>query len=136
MRLPQSDLAGHLSEWFRASSVTDLVIEAQEIAAGRIDLMFTFQGFRFVAELKREQENASREGIEHYLAQTVAYQATDIAVGMLIILDLTARALPDHVRDHVWVDVVPAARPGGTDRYVLVIRVPGNRLSPSRLSRR
>ncbi|MBS4010184.1 MAG: hypothetical protein KGZ72_05450 [Roseovarius sp.] len=131
----ESQLQQHLSEWFYgASAFTDLVIEAQQIAAGRIDMMFTFEGFRFVIELKREQEDATRQGLGVYLRQAAAYQATDIAVGMLLVLDLTATPLPDHMRDHVWVDTVPSSDPGGTDRYIAVVRIPGNRTAPSRLS--
>ncbi len=113
----------------------DLVIEAQHIAAGRIDLMFTFDGFQFVIELKREQDNGTREGLSAYLRQAGAYQATNIAIGMLIVLDLTADQLPDHMRDHVWVDLVPPSEAGGTNRHIAVIRIPGNRGAPSRLSR-
>lgn len=132
----EGELQQHLTEWFYAASgLTDLVIEAQQVAAGRIDLMLTFEGFRFVIEIKREQNDATRQGLGIYLRQAAAYQATDIAVGMLVVLDLTATPLPDHMRDHVWVDKVPASEEGGTDRYIAVIRVPGNRTAPSRLSR-
>lgn len=131
----EGQLQQHLSEWFYgASGFTDLVIEAQQIAAGRIDMMFTFEGFRFVIELKREQEDARRHGLGAYLRQTSAYQATDITVGMLVVLDLTATPLPDHMRDHVWVDTVPSSEAGGTNRHIAVVRIPGNRTAPSRLS--
>lgn len=132
----EGQLQQHLTEWFRgASGFSELVIEAQQIAAGRVDLMLTFEGFRFVIELKREQVDASQQGLSIYLRQASAYQATGIAVGMLVVLDLTADPLPDHMRDHVWVDVVPPREAGGTDRYIVVVRVPGNRRAPSRLSR-
>jgi len=130
----EAELQQHLIEWFRASGFTDLVVEAQQIGAGRIDLMFTFGGFRFVIELKRERDNATREGLSAYLRQAGAYQATDIAIGMLMVLDLTADPLPDHMRDHVWVDVIPPSESGGTERNIAVIRIPGNRTAPSRLS--
>ena len=106
---------------------------AQNIGGGRIDLMVSFDGFRFVIELKREQDDATRSGLAGYLRQAGAYQVTDVAVGMLVVLDTTADALAPHMRDNVWVDVLAAAEPGGTDRYLVVVRVPGNRKSPSRL---
>jgi hypothetical protein len=131
----EAELQQHLTEWFYgACGFTNLVVEAQQIAAGRIDLMFTFDGFRFVIELKREEHNATREGLSVYLRQEAAYQATDIAVGMLIVLDLTAGPLPDHMRDNVWVDVVPSSEQRGTDRYIAVFRIPGDRTAPSRLA--
>jgi hypothetical protein len=52
---------------------------------------------------------------------------------MLVVLDTTSDPLAPHMRDNVWVDVLAAAEPGGTDRYLVVVRVPGNRKSPSRL---
>lgn len=132
----EGQLQQHLTEWFYgACGFTNLVIEAQHVGAGRIDLMLVFNGFRFVIELKREKGDATREGLGVYLNQEAAYQTTDIALGMLVVLDLTAGPLPDHMRDNVWVDVVPSSAPGGTERYVIVVRVPGNRVSPSRLSR-
>lgn len=132
----EGELQQHLREWFSACGFTDVVVEAQQIAAGRIDLMFKFDSFRFVIELKREQDDATRDGLSRYLRQAGAYQVTDIAVGMLIVLDLTADPMPDHMRDHVWVDVVPSSDADGTDRYIAVVRIPGNRTAPSRLSRR
>lgn len=132
----EGQLQQHLAEWFYgACGFTNLIIEAQHIGAGRIDLMLVFNGFRFVLELKREKDDATREGLSAYLRQEAAYQATDIALGMLVVLDLTAGPLPDHMRDNVWVDVVSSNGAGGTERYVVVVRVPGNRVSPSRLSR-
>lgn len=132
----EGQLQQHLTEWFRgASGFTNLVIEAQQIAAGRIDLMLTFEGFRFVIELKREQEDATRQAVSVYLRQGAAYQVTDIAVGMLVVLDLTADPLPDHMRDHVWVDNVLPMEKDGTARYIAVVRIPGNRTAPARLSR-
>jgi hypothetical protein len=132
----EGQLQQHLTEWlYGACGFTNLIIEAQHIGAGRIDLMLVFNGFRFVIELKREKDDTTRDGLNAYLRQEAAYQATDIALGMLVVLDLTAGPLPDHMRDNVWVDVVSSNTSGGTERYVVVVRVPGNRVSPSRLSR-
>lgn len=133
----EGELQQHLIEWFHgACGFTNLIVEAQQIGAGRIDLLLTFDAFRFVIELKREEDDATHNGLSAYLRQEAAYQATDIALGMLVVLDLTAGPLPDHMRDNVWVDVVSSSNPGGTDRHIIVVRVPGNRTAPSRLSRR
>lgn len=129
----EGDLQQDLVGWFYASGLSGFTIEAQNIGGGRIDLMVSFDGFRFVIELKREQDDATRSGLAGYLRQAGAYQVTDVAVGMLVVLDTTADALAPHMRDNVWVDVLAAAEPGGTDRYLVVVRVPGNRKSPSRL---
>ena len=129
----EDDLQQHLIDWLYATDLYGYTIESQHVGGGRIDLMFTFEGFRFVVELKREKQDASRTGLAAYLQQAGAYQVTGIAVGMLVVLDLTAEPLAPHMRDNVWVDVLPPTDPGGTERHVCVVRVPGNRRSPSRL---
>lgn len=129
----EGDLQQDLVGWLYASGLHDFTVEAQHIGGGRIDLMVTFDGFRFIIELKREQGDATRSGLSGYLRQAGAYQVTDVALGMLVVLDTTSDPLAPHMRDNVWVDVLAAAEPGGTDRYLVVVRVPGNRKSPSRL---
>ena len=129
----EGDLQQDLVGWFYASGQYGLGIEVQHIGGGRIDLMVTFDGFRFVIELKREQDDASRSGLSSYLRQAGAYQATDVAVGMLVVLDTTSDPLAPHIHDNVWVETLAAPESGGTDRYLVVVRVPGNRISPSRL---
>lgn len=130
----EADLHQDLAEWFKALGLYGLNIEVQHIAGGRIDLMFSFDAFRFVLELKREIGDGTRTGIAKYLRQAGSYQATDIAVGMLIVLDLTAPALPPHLRDNVWIEVLDATSPEGVNRYLAVVRIPGNRKKPSSLS--
>ncbi len=107
--------------------------EPQNIGGGRPDIIFAFNEFRFVIELKRELVDATKQSLGKYLRQPAAYQAADIAVGMLIVLDLSSGPLAAHIRDNVWVDRLESAEPEGTDRGFLVVRVPGNRKSPSRL---
>lgn len=130
----EDDLHQHIIDWLYGAGPYGYTFESQNVGGGRIDVMFTLDGFRFVVELKREDDDASRAGISHYLAQAAAYQATDVPLGMVICLDLTAEPLPAHIRDNVWVEVVPATPGNATDRYVCVVRVPGNRSAPSRLS--
>ena len=121
----EKELGFDLIEWFQGNGPYGLNVEAQEIGGGRTDLLFTFDGFRFVTELKREPVDASEAGLKTYLRQAVTYQVTDIPIGMLIALDLTG-ALPGHTRDNVWFNRVSPAAPGGTERFVVVVRVPGN----------
>lgn len=128
----EKELGFDLIEWFQGNGPYGLTVEAQEVGGGRTDLMFTFDGFRFVIELKRETADASVAGLTRYLRQAATYQVTDIPVGMLMVLQLTG-ALPGHIRDNVWIDRVPPATPGGTERFVLVVRVPGNRKVPSKV---
>jgi hypothetical protein len=63
------------------------------------------RGQRYIAEIKRELANALRDNLEDkYLAQAVEYQGTNVPLGLLLVLDLTAHphGLP-HLRDTVWV---------------------------------
>lgn len=129
----EQDLQDDLIDWFRGNGHADPVIEPQDIGGGRAELVFVFNGYRFVTELKREQNDASKESLRKYLPQTTAYQTTSIPVGMLIVLNLTSRGHPVQLRDNVWVEQIPPPEAGGTDRFVLVVRIPGNKRSPSRL---
>ena len=98
----EGDLQQDFVEWLYATGPYGLAIEAQHVGGGRIDLMFTFDGFRFVIELKREQHDATTAGLSRYLRQAGAYQATDIALGMLVVLDLDRpRTRPAHARQRV-----------------------------------
>ncbi len=128
----EKDLEADLTDWFEGNDLYGLNIQSQNIGGGRVDLIFTFDGFRFVIELKREDTDGSVAGLQKHLPQAGAYQLTDIPLGMLMVLDLTGEP-PQPIRDNVWVDRVPASEEGGTDRLVVVVRVPGNRVSPSRL---
>ena len=129
----EQDLQSDLIDWYRGNALGDPYIEPQDIGGGRVEIVFPVSDDRFVVELKREQANASRESLSRYLEQAAAYQATSICVGMLVVLDLASEGLPAHLRDNVWVEQVPPPEPGGTDRFVFVVRIPGNRRSPSQL---
>jgi hypothetical protein len=107
--------------------------EVTHIGGGRVDVLVTFAEVRIPAELKRETIDPSREAVRRYLPQARAYQGADVALALLVILDL-ARS-PDEpipsIRDSVWVD---ASRDSNDrPRCVVVLRVPGNRRPPSRL---
>ena len=129
----EQDLQDDLIDWFKGNEHADPIIEPQDIGGGRVEIVFIFNGYRFVIELKREQANASKESLRRYLPQATAYQTTSIPVGMLMVLNLTSGALPAQLRDNVWVEQIPPPERGGTDRFVLVVRIPGNRIAPSRL---
>ena len=129
----ESDLQDDLIDWYRGNEHGNPYIESQDVGGGRVEIVFPLSGDRFVVELKREQADASKESLKDYLNQVAAYQATSICIGMLVVLDLATQGLPAHLRDNVWVEQVPPPIPGGTSRFVLVVRIPGNRTSPSRL---
>ena len=77
----EQDLQDDLIDWFRGNEHGNPIIEPQDIGGGRAELVFIFNGYRFVIELKREQNDASKESLRKYLPQATAYQTTSIPVG-------------------------------------------------------
>lgn len=105
--------------------------EERDIAGGRADLTVKPNAHRFSIEIKRERTDASPEAIRSsYAGQASAYTAADVPLAALLVLDLTPHpnGAPG-VFDSVWVDRVSV--PGGTDRFVVVGVVRGNRKPPS-----
>lgn len=130
----EKELASDLKSWLEGNYPGTVLAEVHEIGGGRTDLIVQCQDFRLVIELKREQDDSSRKSLARYLPQAAAYQSTDVALGMLVVLDLTSQpTAPANVRDNTWVEVVEASHPGERDRFVVTVRVPGNRKSPSTL---
>lgn len=105
--------------------------EVRDIAGGRADVLFDFYQFRFVAELKREFDDASRVNVRQFLGQAGLYSGTDVHLGLLLVLDLTDKStgVPSF-RDNVWCEKLAAT----SLRHVVVVRVPGNRIHPSATS--
>jgi hypothetical protein len=102
--------------------------EVRDVAGGRADVVTDFYQFRFVVELKRELDDASRTNLKTFLGQTGLYSGTDVHLGLLLVLDLTDKStgVPSF-RDNVWCETVGSDRP----RHVVVVRIPGNRIDPS-----
>lgn len=107
--------------------------ELVEVGGGRVDIGVLFPQTRIPVELKRELSDASAPSIGKYLPQVAAYQASDVCLGVLIVLDLareSAEPVPN-IRDLVHVERYTDN--AGRTRCVVVFRVPGNRASPSSL---
>jgi len=103
--------------------------EKSGISAGRADLYVPEIGFRFVIEVKRLLDDWDGE-LPAFIAQTAAYQQTDVRLGFLAVLDLTARPAET---PHFSACAFTRARifPGADTRHVVVMRLPGNRSTPS-----
>ncbi len=128
------DLQADLREWLRGNfRHGEVRTEVSGIATGRADIYVSFGGTRFILELKKEESNASPAGLHKYLGQAVAYQATNVRLGFLGVLDLTHHGSPaPHLEENVWVDEV---RPNsdGPARHIVVFRVTGNLSRPSEI---
>ncbi|WP_331756516.1 hypothetical protein [Streptomyces microflavus] len=107
-------------------------MEAIDRSGGRADIVVGLPGFDIVIECKREKRKATPEDLKAYLGQTVAYQAAGVTMGMLAVLDLTPKPhWLANIRDNMWTEHIPAPTPEERDRWAVVVRVPGNRKSPS-----
>lgn len=111
--------------------------EVRGVALGRADIFHEFGRVRIITEIKRESDNASFDALlENYGEQTTAYQNTNVPLGMLIALDLTK---DQSVGQHI--STLNTAAVGdflgdGVCRGVLVVKIPGNRISPAVATRR
>lgn len=127
------DLQADLREWLRGNfRHGEVRTEISGIATGRADIYVSFGGTRFILELKKEESNASPAGLHKYLGQAVAYQATNVRLGFLGVLDLTRTpgyTIP-HLEENVWVEEVRPDSEART-RHIVVFRVTGNLSRPS-----
>ncbi|MCK1603475.1 hypothetical protein IVB02_19015 [Bradyrhizobium sp. 166] len=106
--------------------------ELRGVAAGRADVLHDLGRVRIITEIKRESVNCSFDALlESYGEQTTAYQNTNVPLGMLMALDLTRH---QSVGQHISVLLRAAVGDfldDGVRRGVLVVKVPGNRISPA-----
>lgn len=130
----ESEIQDHFHEFLSASNLAGRIgKEHSNIAGGRADVIATFDGARrYVTEVKRELNNASRQSIESaYLAQTSEYQSTNEPLGQLLVLDLTNHTGgTPHINDSIWVTHRRDPRGRITNSAVVAI-VRGNRPTPS-----
>ncbi|WP_374497312.1 hypothetical protein [Vogesella indigofera] len=106
--------------------------EAKGVAGGRADIRYKTNGHTAIIEVKRELIDASFDRLlTAYGDQTVIYQATNIKLGVMLVLDLSN----DHSKlSHM--DTWYTTRCGdllgdGTERGVLIVKIPGRRGTPS-----
>lgn len=119
-------------DWLKDGPFSDAVrAEVPDIGAGRADVVVDLPHFSFYIECKREESDASHDGLRRYVGQARAYSVTNVAFGILLVLDLTDHrtGIPD-MFSSVWVELVQVTTEE-TPRHIVVIRVPGNRPVPS-----
>ena len=119
----------------RVAGFTNLFsVEPQDVGGGRADVQFLWNGHAFVTECKRTFEQLDdRESVRSFGGQLVAYQNTSVTFSALLILDLFKRAgASQHLRERISVEFV--APPDSETVYAFVVlRVQGNRKSPSKI---
>lgn len=117
------------------SAMPSVLLEAPNVASGRTDIYLPFDGFRFIIEVKRATAKAwSCFSVRPHSKQASAYSSTDVRIGVLATLDLSIRepGVP-HVSD--CLGVIKRRHSRNDERAVVIMRIPGNRASPSSLSR-
>ncbi|MEX2375570.1 MAG: hypothetical protein WD942_08315 [Dehalococcoidia bacterium] len=129
------DLQADLREWLSGNYPrADVRTEVEGVAAGRADIYVGLGGHRFIIELKRHKGIITPESARQYRSQSASYQATNVRLGMLGILELVERTGPaPSLEESVWFEsFVPQG--GRLSRHLLVFRVPGNRALPSSMA--
>ncbi len=112
--------------------------EPIDLALGRGDIIVRFDTLHYLAEIKKDDADNSRQHIETtYLTQTAEYGNTNVPFGLLLVLDLTPKTSSGgtlRLDELIW---VATHRPAGStvDRKVVVGVLPGNRLPPSEYSK-
>jgi len=135
----ESDLQRDFHSWLLSGPLQSAVsVEPIDLALGRGDVIVRFGSIRYLAEIKKDETDCSREKIEAtYLTQAAEYSNTNVPFGLLLVLDLTTKTSSGGTKrldELVW---IATHRPIGatTDRKVVVGVLPGNRLSPSEYSK-
>lgn len=133
----ESDLQSDLREWLLGNMHSAAVqAEVSGVGAGRADICVTVNGIRFILELKREDIDASRANIRRkYIQQIVAYQNTNVRIGLLGVLDMTRHGKPiPHLEDSIWVEQFKVDVETQS-KHIVVFRVTGNLTQPSKSTR-
>jgi hypothetical protein len=109
--------------------VTD---ELRGIGGGRADVAYLSDGVVIIVEVKRELADASFDNLlASYGEQTAIYQATNVKLGMMLVLDLSKKNSRLAHMD-TWYDTrIGDLLDDGTERGVLIVKVPGRRDTPS-----
>lgn len=122
----QEDLQDYL-----IGNLHNVDIELVDRSGGRADIGVRFPSFETIIECKRTKGKTTRTGLRRYLGQTIAYQAGGVTLGMLAVLDLAPKNnwIPN-IRDNMWAERIPSPELEQRDRWAVVVRIPGNRITP------
>jgi hypothetical protein len=132
----EARLADDYVAWLLNNDLGARVRREVPAGGGRIDVFVEFDVDVFMAEVKRELSDPSNEALEDYALQEALYLKATLAIGMLLVLDLTPGETPIDIRDQAWVKRLPVqAGRNGSDRFVCIFRIKGNRQTPSEAGR-
>ena len=130
----EADLQSDLRDFLKGNLVgAEVLPEVRGVATGRTDIYISLGGPAFVIELKKHVGEFSPEAANRYVAQATSYQATNVRLGFLGVLELADRSGPvPSIEECLWHSAyVPEG--GALARHLIVFRVPGRLKSPSAL---
>lgn len=130
----EHDLHKDLYDWLRQGQFSSSVnVEVQEVGAGRVDIQIQFSGFHLYLELKADHTAVPVADKAAYIKQTVAYGASDVRIGFLVVLRMTSpkdKSPSGHLTEYVSHTTV-LMRDSPIERHVVMLEIPGNRVKPS-----
>jgi hypothetical protein len=108
-------------------------MEIPHVGGGRADVRFAYGAVKIVAELKRDDRPVEPGAVDKYLNQAGLYQSANVALGLLLILDISPKAAGQvrSLGQSLWVAEKPALAGGDARRSIVTAVVSGNRPSPS-----
>lgn len=111
-------------------------VEVTNVAGGRADVLFRLETEHIVTEVKREQRDSSFESLtSEYSNQAADYQNVSGRLGFVLVLDQTTH---DSGTLHIssLVKATELARKGeSVPRMLVFVKVPGERVTPSELTK-
>ncbi|WP_227440320.1 hypothetical protein [Methylobacterium sp. W2] len=129
----EADLQHDLVNYLMGSRLADICRpEARDLGGGRVDVLFTYKWLKTTSELKRSfPKLTSGELVDRYGPQAISYQGTNVALSMLMVLDLYDRAgAQADIRDQIDVHHRTVAD-SSVESAVVLFRVQGRRQTPS-----
>lgn len=124
-------------EWMAGNGLQGILdIEVSHVAAGRVDVRFAYGTDRIVTEVKRDVDPFAEQALAAYLNQAGAYQASNVRLGILLVLDVSDKSKGQgrSLEKSVWLTTKPSLAPDDLARHIVVVVVPGNRpRTPSKL---
>jgi hypothetical protein len=130
----EGDLQSDLRQWLKGNLRTgEILPEISGVATGRTDIHVGFGDYRFIIELKKHEGLADAEAAKRYRGQASSYQATNVRIGFLGMLELLQRrGPPATLEECFWNDAyVPVG--SSLPRFLVTFRVPGMLKSPHTL---
>ncbi|MFD1110991.1 hypothetical protein [Pseudoroseomonas ludipueritiae] len=122
------------ANFLRASLGGAVHLERSDVAGGRADIVVDHLAVRLVIEVKREDDDASHEGLRaRYGAQASEYSNTNARIGFLLVLDRSRKdGTSGDIEEKFSVQTI--TKTGDKEPRMLVFAVmPGKRKRPSEL---